>query len=114
MIVIKTPVVAPGLRLSIPLGEVEIASAYLWFLPPGKTFQQRTRPKGYLDEVFVESGFRGQLYGTALLEEAVDLAYQRCYKSFATSRHSNPVAHKIYEDKLGFTNHGLEFRIDFE
>ncbi len=33
--------------------------------------------------------------------------------SLATSRTSRPQVHELYE-RLGFRNHGVEFRVDFE
>lgn len=35
-----------------------------------------------------------------------------CYKLIATSRTSRPKVHELYH-RLGFTQHGVEFRIDF-
>ncbi|MEO0537352.1 MAG: hypothetical protein AAF215_26285 [Cyanobacteria bacterium P01_A01_bin.123] len=35
-----------------------------------------------------------------------------CYKLIATSRTSRPKVHDLYQ-RLGFTQQGFEFRIDF-
>jgi len=36
----------------------------------------------------------------------------RCYKLIATSRHARNRVHALY-DRLGFKDHGKEFRVDF-
>ena len=37
---------------------------------------------------------------------------RRCYKLIATSRHARNRVHALY-NRLGFKDHGREFRIDF-
>jgi len=37
---------------------------------------------------------------------------RRCYKLIATSRYARNRVHALY-DRLGFKDHGREFRIDF-
>ncbi len=70
------------------------------------------KPYGFMEDVFVEEQFRGQGYGEKIAAAIIEEARKRgCYKLICTSRFSNEKAHKLYE-KLGFKNHGNEFRID--
>ncbi len=70
------------------------------------------RPYAYVEDVFTQPAYRGQgLFHDvmrALLQEAKD---RDCYKVVATSRYSRPDVHARYM-KLGFTDHGKEFRMD--
>jgi len=70
-------------------------------------------PYGLLEDVFVEEKFRGQGYGTKLVQEILSLAKEKkCYKIIAQSRHTNTKVHELYK-RLGFKEHGLNFRLDF-
>lgn len=69
-------------------------------------------PFGLMEDVHVAEFARGRGVGTELVREVIKIAMDRgCYKLVATSRHSRPRVHKLYRD-LGFTKHGVEFRID--
>jgi len=71
------------------------------------------RPYGLMEDVFVKEEFRGNGYGTQLVREIITIAQEKdCYKLVAQSRHSKPLVHELYK-KLGFKEHGLNFRIDF-
>lgn len=71
-------------------------------------------PFGLLEDVFVEEEFRGQGLGTQLTKAVIEGAKKHnCYKLICTSRHSKIEVHKLYQ-RLGFKNHGLEFRMDFD
>ncbi len=70
-------------------------------------------PFGFLEDVFVNEGSRGGGLGTKLVLAAIEEAKkQNCYKLICTSRHGKDEVHKWYT-KLGFKDHGKEFRIDF-
>ncbi len=65
-----------------------------------------------MEDVFVDKKLRGQGIGTILVKKIIAEAKKnKCYKLIATSRHKRPRVHAFYE-KLGFKNHGLEFRVD--
>lgn len=70
-------------------------------------------PYGLMEDVFVDESLRGQGIGTkltnAIIEEAKN---QKCYKLVATSRYAREKVHDLYK-KLGFKEHGVEFRMDF-
>lgn len=70
-------------------------------------------PFGFIEDVFVEEGNRGKGIGTKLVNAVLDEAKkQNCYKVICTSRHEKTAVHDLYL-KLGFKDHGKEFRIDF-
>ncbi|OGH68293.1 MAG: hypothetical protein A3I29_04445 [Candidatus Magasanikbacteria bacterium RIFCSPLOWO2_02_FULL_44_11] len=70
-------------------------------------------PFGFLEDVFVDKESRGRGIGRALVEAAIDEAKkEKCYKLICTSRHTKEELHSWYE-KVGFKNHGNEFRLDF-
>ena len=71
------------------------------------------RPFGLMEDVFVDPDHRGSEIGTALVKRVVAEAQRhRCYKLIATSRCARGRVHALY-DRLGFKDHGREFRTDF-
>ncbi|MDP2855681.1 MAG: GNAT family N-acetyltransferase [bacterium] len=70
------------------------------------------KPFGLLEDVFVSEEIRGRGLGNALVERVIAEAKRLgCYKLIATSRHSRQEVHKWYK-RLGFLEHGIEFRLD--
>ena len=66
-----------------------------------------------MEDVFVAETERGSGLGTTLVNEVVAVAREKgCYKLIATSRDSRPKVHELYR-RLGFSDHGREFRINF-
>jgi len=66
-----------------------------------------------MEDVYVDESLRRQGYASKLVEAVINEARQRdCYKLICTSRHEKPRVHELYK-KLGFEDHGLEFRINF-
>lgn len=69
-------------------------------------------PYGLLENVYVEIPHRSKGIGKQLIDAILSEAKARgCYKILATSRHSKPEVHALYE-RYGFKNHGIEFRLD--
>ena len=69
-------------------------------------------PFGLLEDVFVDERARNAGIGAHVIKTAIHLAHERgCYKLIATSRTHRPRVHALYK-KLGFSEHGTEFRID--
>lgn len=67
-----------------------------------------------MEDVFVAESERGSGLGTQLVNEVIATARDKaCYKLIATSRNSRPKVHELYR-RLGFSDHGREFRIDFK
>ena len=70
-------------------------------------------PFGFMEDVYIAEEMRGQGLGTSLVKQVIKKAKEMgCYKLIATSRYSRPKVHDLYI-KLGFLDHGKEFRIDF-
>jgi GNAT superfamily N-acetyltransferase len=104
MEIIKTKVTAEGIRLSINEGKKEIARTFLYLMKN----DQHENPFGFLEDVYVDETKRGEGIGTAI----VKAKRRNCYKLICTSRYSKPKVHELYT-KLGFKDHGKEFRMDF-
>jgi GNAT superfamily N-acetyltransferase len=106
----KIDVSGKGIKFSIKdETELEVARAYLYILKN----DLHEEPFGFMEDVYVAESERGKGLGTkvvnALIAEAKE---QGCYKLICTSRHEKNKVHSLYE-KIGFKNHGNEFRIDF-
>ena len=106
---IKTNIVkAKGIKFSIVENDREIARAYLYIMHN----DLHQEPFGLLEDVYVDENNRGQGLGTKLVKRVIEAAKDRgCYKLIATSRKSRFKVHQLY-NKLGFQEHGLEFRIN--
>jgi len=101
---------AGGIKFFIEQGGKEAARAYLYILKN----DLHAEPFGFLEDVFVSEDLRGQGLGTELLKEIMKAAkINKCYKIVAASRRERPKVHLFYE-RLGFKNHGFEFRIDLK
>lgn len=98
-----------GVRLFINRDGKEAARAYLFLM----WNSLHDAPFGLLEDVYVDESLRGQGLGTEIVKEIISEAKARgCYKLIATSRHTRPRVHDLYV-RLGFKDHGKEFRIDF-
>ena len=98
-----------GIRLFINRNGKEAARAYLFLM----WNSLHDAPFGLLEDVYVDESLRGQKLGTEIVNAVIAEAKARgCYKLIATSRHTRPRVHELYA-RLGFRDHGKEFRIDF-
>jgi GNAT superfamily N-acetyltransferase len=105
----RTSVSAQGIRFSVNSDGAEVARAYLYLMRN----DLHEEPFGLMEDVFVDESQRGGGLGTQLVNEVVAAARETgCYKLIATSRDSRPKVHELYR-RLGFSDHGREFRIDF-
>ncbi len=105
----KAEILAKGRKLFIEEDRKEIARAYLYILKN----DLHEQPFGFMEDVFIDEEYRGRGIGSKLVRAVIEEARNSgCYKLICTSRHEKPDVHSLYE-KLGFKNHGLEFRIDF-
>lgn len=67
-----------------------------------------------VENVAVASAARGQGAGTVMMRHAMDYARERgCYKLVLSSNIARERAHAFY-DGLGFTRHGISFRVDLK
>jgi GNAT superfamily N-acetyltransferase len=101
-------IVSKGYRLSLMDGGAEAARARIYLI------WNDLRPQAYalLEDVFVLPFHRGQGLGRQIVEQAILAARNLgCYKIVANSRHGRDEVHRLYK-KLGFSDHGLEFRLD--
>ncbi len=107
---VSSTVHAEGVRVSLRLPNgSEAGRAYLYLLRNDLHVQ----PFGFMEDVFVDDLWRGRGFGEALVRRVIDEAKRRgCYKLVATSRYERDWIHALYV-KLGFADHGKEFRIDF-
>ncbi len=105
----KTTAKCEGIRLVIFRDGQEAARAYLFVM----WNSLHNAPFGLLEDVYVDENLRGQGLGTEIVNAVIREAKARgCYKLIATSRYSRPRVHELY-GRLGFKDHGKEFRIDF-
>jgi GNAT superfamily N-acetyltransferase len=96
-----------GIRFAVQKSGQEVGRAYLYIMR-NDLHQQ---PFGLMEDVFVNEESRGSRLGSILVERVMQAAREAgCYKLIATSRHERPRVHELYK-RLGFSNHGLEFRI---
>lgn len=87
----------------------EIGRAYLYIMRN----DLHEKPFGFMEDVEIAETHRGKGIGSQLVKELIGTAKNiSCYKLIAGSRHNRPKVHQLYE-RLGFRNHGVEFRIDF-
>jgi GNAT superfamily N-acetyltransferase len=104
----QTSVQPQGIKFFIEDQGQEIARTYLYLLHN----DLHKEPFGFMEDVFVDPNYRGQNLGNLIVDAAMQEAKtQGCYKLICTSRHSKTQIHSWYQRK-GFTNHGLEFRLD--
>jgi GNAT superfamily N-acetyltransferase len=98
-----------GIHFSIKRDGKDAARAYLFVM----WNSLHDTPFGLLEDVFVDESLRGQRLGTEIVNAVIaEAKAQGCCKLVATSRYSRPKVHALYE-RLGFKDHGKEFRIDF-
>jgi GNAT superfamily N-acetyltransferase len=98
-----------GVHLCIRRDDKEVARAYLFLM----WNSLHDAPFGLLEDVYVDDTSRGHGLGTKIVNAVIEEAKARgCYKLIATSRHTRPRVHELYS-RLGFKDHGKEFRIDF-
>ena len=106
----KKEIASRAIKLFVENEGKEVARASLYFIKN----DLHEEPYGILEDVFVDESLRGQGIGTNLVNKIIETAKgNKCYKLLATSRHERPKVHALYE-RLGFKNHGIEFRMDLE
>ena len=103
------PITGTGFKYEYSKDGLVLGRASLYIM----TNDLHSRPFGLLEDVYISSACRGEGIGTMLTERIIDKAKElNCYKLICTSRYSKPRVHALYE-RLGFKDHGKEFRIDF-
>ncbi|MGF1516791.1 MAG: GNAT family N-acetyltransferase [Nodosilinea sp.] len=100
---------ATGIRISVMDSGTEVGRAYIYIVHN----DLHSQPFGLMEDVYVDEAYRGKGVGSELVKRVIELAKKsNCYKLIATSRTSRLKVHELYQ-RLGFTQHGVEFRIDF-
>lgn len=110
MIEIKsTEIIGKGIKFYIQEDGKEVGRATLYVLHN----DLHEEPFGFLEDVYVAESQRGKGLGTRIVKKVIEKAEELgCYKLICTSRYEKPRVHKLYE-KIGFKDHGKEFKIDF-
>jgi GNAT superfamily N-acetyltransferase len=97
-----------GIRISVIDDGTEVGRAYIYIMRN----DLHDQPFGLMEDVYVDETYRGKGVGSELVKQVIELAKKaNCYKLIATSRTSRPRVHELYQ-RLGFTQHGVEFRVD--
>ncbi len=101
---------ARGIKIVIEENGKLIGRAFLYLI----NNDLHKEPYGLMEDVFVDKQFRNRGIGSELIEKVIKEAKALgCYKVVAQSRYANLKAHSFYK-KIGFKDHGKNFRIDFE
>jgi len=113
MRVVKRSVVVPTpQRISFEIDQVEVARASIYYFKNELHTGENTRVGAFLEDVFVKEEYRSRGLGKQIVNLAIEHARQSgAYKLIANSRSSRTNVHEFYK-KLGFSEHGKEFRID--
>ncbi|NQV12678.1 MAG: GNAT family N-acetyltransferase [Parcubacteria group bacterium] len=105
----KKKIDAYGIKFYVEENGKEVGRAYLYVM----TNDLHEEPFGFMEDVYVDESLRGQGTGTQLVEALLAEAKKiGCYKLIATSRYERERVHQLY-GRLGFKDHGKEFRLDF-
>ena len=105
----KGNVETKGIRICVTDNGTEVGRAYIYLIDN----DLHERPFGLMEDVYVNESDRGKGIGSELVKQVIKLAKEaNCYKLIATSRTSRFKVHELYQ-RLGFTQHGVEFRLDF-
>jgi GNAT superfamily N-acetyltransferase len=106
----KKEISSKAIKFYIEQDGKEVARAFLYLI----INDLNQEPYGFLEDVFVDESLRGKGIGTELVGKIIAEAKNcGCYKLIATSRHKREKVHLLY-NKLGFKDHGIEFRLDFK
>lgn len=99
-----------GVRFSAKNNEgKEVGHVYLFIMYN----DLHEKPFGFVEDLFVEKGFRGLNKGKNLMKALITKAEELgCYKLIANSRTKRTDVHQLYK-KIGFEKHGFEFRMEF-
>ncbi|HAT03485.1 MAG TPA: GNAT family N-acetyltransferase [Candidatus Magasanikbacteria bacterium] len=98
-----------AIRFSAQEDGKEVGRAYLYIIYN----DLHEEPYGLMEDVFVDEKYRGSGVGTQLVYKVIgESRTQGCRKLVAQSRYSKDSVHALYK-KLGFTDHGKNFRMDF-
>lgn len=102
----KQEIKSEAIKFEIFNDDKNIGRAYLYLIKN----DLHEEPYGYLEDIFIEEGYRGSGFGRQLVQAVIEEAKKLgCYKLVGTSRNSRAEVHEFYK-KLGFEEYGKEFR----
>jgi len=105
----RNEILVPGTKFYIKEGNDEIARVYFYQLDTDLD----KRPLGHMEDLFVNEELRKQGIGSQLIQRVIDeTAATNCHRITAMARYEQQRVHDLYK-KLGFTNRGRSYRIDF-
>jgi GNAT superfamily N-acetyltransferase len=97
-----------GMKFFIEDNNKEVASGFLYLIYN----QFHEEPYGLMEYVFVDPEYRKQGLGSELVNMIIEEAKNKnCYKLIAQCRYGKEKVHELYK-KLGFNDHGKNFRMD--
>lgn len=100
------------IRISLTEAGEEMARASVYFLKNELHVGEHAGIVAYLEDVFVNDQYRSRGLGRKIVEQAIREARSAgAYKLIANSRADRVGVHEFYR-KLGFDEHGKEFRVD--
>ncbi|MBT3450497.1 GNAT family N-acetyltransferase [archaeon] len=98
-----------GIKIFIEEDKIQIARVFLYILHN----ELHEVPFGLMEDVFVIESYRSKGIGSKIVNKVIEVAKREgCYKLICTSRYGKGPVHNMYQ-KLGFKDHGREFRINF-
>lgn len=104
----KREIKSEAIKFELRESEKIIGRAYLYLIKN----DLHKEPYGYLEDLFIDEGYRGSGFGRQLVQTVIKEAKKLgCYKLIGNSRSSRVEVHEFYK-KLGFEEYGKEFRID--
>lgn len=105
-------VIAKGRRFSVVRDGVELGHTYVYVLYN----DLHQEPFALLEDVHVHPNYQGRGIGNELLSAVIEYVKSvGVYKLLATSRNDGTRIHvHAWYERLGFKNHGTEFRMNFK
>ncbi len=98
-----------AIRFSAQKDGKEFGRAYLYIIYN----DLHDEPYGLMEDVFVDESVRGTGIGTKMLKSLIEEAETiGCSKLIGQSRYGREKVHSLYL-RLGFRDHGKNFRMDF-
>lgn len=101
----------PGYSLLVIENDGEVAGLMTMIIMPN--LSHCALPWALIEALIIDSRFRGQGLGTALVKHAIEMARRaRCYKLVLGSNKKRLDAHRFYR-RMGFEEYSLGFRMHF-
>lgn len=104
--IIRQPIHCEGFKFTLHQNNLKLGRARLYIL----SNDLHSQPFGFMEDVFVDKNARRAGYGSKLVDSLIREAKNNgCYKLIGCSRYDRPKVHDLYR-RLGFVDHGVEFR----